>query len=151
MVKNESKCPSMWTCAVSMNDLRRMLSTTNGDRLFLVKPKIDGKPVDVTYLLNETGKLTMKFTAVPKPNITWHKADGSEITADERIQIMTDDNGQTTLTIVNATSQDAQVYIARATNKVGSIDGKVTLNVKGRSIQVYLETEHELNSYISRC
>ncbi|CAF1684387.1 unnamed protein product, partial [Adineta ricciae] len=31
---------------------------------------------------------------------------------------------------INATPQDSQAYTARATNKVGSVDGKVNLNVK---------------------
>lgn len=99
---------------------------------FLVKPKVDGKPTDVTCLLNETAKLTVKFTAVPKPTITWLRADGSEVFSDDRIQIVTDDNGQSTLTIANATPQDSQAYTVRATNKVGSVDGKVSLSVKGK-------------------
>jgi hypothetical protein len=97
-----------------------------------VKPKIDGKPTDVTCLLNETAKLTIKFSAIPKPTITWHKADGTEIKPDDHIQIITDDSGQSTLTINNAQSEDAQAYTARATNKVGSIDAKMNLNVKGK-------------------
>ena len=51
-----------------------------------------------------------------------------------RIQITTDDNGQSTLTINKATPEDSQAYTARATNKVGSIDAKINLNVKGKSI-----------------
>jgi hemicentin len=47
------------------------------------------------------------------------------------MQIITDDNGQSTLIINNSTPQDSQAYIARATNKVGSIDAKINLNVKG--------------------
>ena len=99
----------------------------------LVKPKVEGKPTDVTCLLSETARLTIKFTAVPKPTITWHRADGSEVIPDDRIQIVTDDNGQSTLTIANATPQDSQAYTARATNKVGSVDGKVALSVKGNA------------------
>ena len=103
--------------------------------LIPVKPKVEGKPTDVSCLLNETAKLSMKFTAIPKATITWHKADGTEIKPDNRIQIVTDDNGQSTLIIANATPQDTQAYVARATNKVGSVDGKVSLNVKGKSIR----------------
>lgn len=99
---------------------------------FLVKPKVEGKPNDVTCLLSETGKLSVKFSAIPKPTITWHKADGSEIKPDDRIQIVNDDNGQSTLIINNANAQDTQPYTARATNKVGSIDAKINLTVKGK-------------------
>lgn len=98
---------------------------------FLVKPKVEGKPNDVTCLLTETGKLSVKFSAIPKPTITWHRPDGSEIKPDDRIQIVNDDNGQSTLIINNANAQDSQPYTARATNKVGSVDAKINLTVKG--------------------
>ena len=108
--------------------------------IVVVKPKVDGKPADVTCLLNETAKLTVKFTAVPKATVTWHTADGAEVKPDARIQIVTDDNGQSTLVIQNATPQDSQAYVARATNKVGSVDAKVNLNVKGERIRKQLRT-----------
>ncbi|CAF1091555.1 unnamed protein product [Rotaria sordida] len=95
-----------------------------------VKPKVDGTPVDVTCLLNEIAKLNVKFTAIPKANITWYKADSTEIKADDHFQIITDDNGQSTLTINDATLQDSQSYTARATHKVRFVVAKVNLNVK---------------------
>ncbi|CAF4161712.1 unnamed protein product, partial [Rotaria sordida] len=94
------------------------------------KPKVDGTPVDVTCLLNEIAKLNVKFTAIPKANITWYKADSTEIKADDHFQIITDDNGQSTLTINDATLQDSQSYTARATHKVRFVVAKVNLNVK---------------------
>lgn len=100
-------------------------------KTILVKPKVDGKPTDVACLLNETAKLTVKFTALPKADVTWHRADGSEVTTNDRIQIITDENGQTSLIISNATPEDSQAYTARATNKVGTVDAKINLNVKG--------------------
>jgi hypothetical protein len=99
---------------------------------FLVKPKVEGKPADVSCLLSETAKLSAKFSAIPKPTVTWHKADGTEVKPDARIQIINEDNGQSTLVINDTTSQDTQPYIARATNKVGSVDAKVNLTVKGK-------------------
>jgi len=97
----------------------------------LAKPKIDVKPTDVTCLINETAKLNVKFTAIPKATITWHKSDGTEIQSNDRIQIITDDDGQSTLIINNSTIQDSQGYIVRAINKVGSLDTKINLSVKG--------------------
>ena len=97
----------------------------------LAKPKVEGKPADVSCLLNETAKLNVKFSAIPKPVITWHKADGTEVKPDSRIQIINDENGQSTLVINDTTTQDSQPYTARATNKVGSVDAKVNLTVKG--------------------
>ena len=97
----------------------------------LVKPKVEGKPADVTCLLDETAKLNVKFSAIPKPTVTWHKADGTEVKPNDRIQIITDENGQSTLIINHAKGEDSQPYTARATNKVGSVDAKVNLTVKG--------------------
>ena len=102
--------------------------------MILVKPKVEGKPADVTCLLNETAKLNVKFSAIPKPIITWHRADGTEIKPDKRIQIINDDNGQSTLIINDTIAQDSQPYTARAINKVGSVDAKVNLTVKGKEI-----------------
>lgn len=48
------------------------------------------------------------------------------------MQIVNDDSGQSTLIINDTTTQDSQPYIARATNKVGSVDAKVNLAVKGK-------------------
>ncbi len=97
---------------------------------------MEGKPADVSCLLTETAKLNVKFSAIPKPNITWHKADGTEVKPDSRIQIVNDDSGQSTLIINDTTSQDSQPYIARATNKVGSVDAKINLTVKGNIITI---------------
>ena len=98
--------------------------------MFAVKPKVEGKPADVSCLLSETAKLSVKFSAIPKP-VTWHKADGTEVKPAARIQIINDDNGQSTLIINDTTTQDSQPYTARATNKAGSVDAKINLTVKG--------------------
>lgn len=86
----------------------------------------------MSCLLNEPARLSVKFSAIPKPTVTWHKPDGTEVKPDDRIQIVTDDNGQSTLIIKDTTMQDSQPYTARATNKVGSVDAKVNLSVKGK-------------------
>ncbi len=97
---------------------------------------MEGKPSDVSCLLSETGKLNVKFSAIPKPTITWHKADGTEVKPNSRIQIINDENGQSTLIINDTTAQDSQPYIARATNKVGSVDAKINLTVKGNILTI---------------
>ena len=98
--------------------------------------------------MNETAKLDVKFTGVPKTSVTWLKADGTEIKPNDRIHIVTDDNGQSTLIIDNATSQDIQSYTARATNKVGVIDAKINLNVKGK---IDIDSQRNLLKFLSRC
>ena len=37
----------------------------------LAKPKVDGKVNDVTVQINEPAELRTKFSAIPKPTITW--------------------------------------------------------------------------------
>ncbi|CAF1262379.1 unnamed protein product, partial [Rotaria sordida] len=126
---NKADMPDIGVYKVIADNGKEKIETqTNVD--VCVKPKIEGKPTDVTCLLNETAKLNIKFSSIPKPNITWHKADGTEIIPDDRIQIHTDDNGQSTLIINKTTLQDTQAYTARATNKVGSSDAKINLNIK---------------------
>ncbi|CAF3575459.1 unnamed protein product [Adineta steineri] len=113
---------------VADNGKERIETQANID--VCVKPKVEGKPADVSCLLAETAKLTVKFSAIPKPIITWHKSDGTEVKPDARIQIVNDDNGQSTLIINDTTMQDSQPYTARATNKAGSVDAKINLTVK---------------------
>ncbi|CAF0916357.1 unnamed protein product [Adineta ricciae] len=113
---------------VADNGKERIETKSNVD--VCTKPKVEGKPADVSCLLTETAKLNVKFSAIPKPVITWHKADGTEVKPDSRIQIINDENGQSTLVINDTTTQDSQPYTARATNKAGSVDAKVNLTVK---------------------
>ena len=86
--------------------------------------------------------MTVKFSAIPKPTITWHRADGTEVVPDARIQIVNDDNGQSTLVVNDANTQDSQAYTARATNKVGSVEAKINLSVKGNSTSSLVPTYH---------
>ena len=37
----------------------------------LAKPKVDGKVNDVTVQINEPAELRTKFSAIPKPTVTW--------------------------------------------------------------------------------
>jgi len=37
----------------------------------LAKPKIDGKVNDVTVQITEPAELRTKFSAIPKPTVTW--------------------------------------------------------------------------------
>ena len=39
--------------------------------LSLAKPKVDGKVNDVAVQINEPAELKTKFSAIPKPTITW--------------------------------------------------------------------------------
>ncbi len=38
---------------------------------FLAKPKVEGKVNDVTVQINEPAELRTKFSAIPKPTVTW--------------------------------------------------------------------------------
>jgi hypothetical protein len=37
----------------------------------LAKPKVDGKVNDVTVQIGESAELRTKFSAIPKPTVTW--------------------------------------------------------------------------------
>lgn len=38
---------------------------------FLAKPKVEGKVNDVTVQITEPAELRTKFSAIPKPTVTW--------------------------------------------------------------------------------
>ncbi|CAF0917175.1 unnamed protein product [Rotaria sp. Silwood1] len=92
---------------VANNEKERIETQANVD--VCVKPKVEGKPADVLCLLSEPVKINVKFSAIPKPTITWHtyKADGTEIKLDARIQIINDNNRQSILIINDIIAQDS--------------------------------------------
>ncbi|CAF1604517.1 unnamed protein product, partial [Didymodactylos carnosus] len=135
---NKADFPDIGTYkVVADNGKERVDTQANVD--VCVKPKLDSKPVDVTCLINETAKLSAKFSAVPAPTVTWHKSDGTPVVPDDRIQIITDETGLSTLTIKNSTTGDSGPYLAKATNKVGAVEAKINLAVKGNNY-VYNDT-----------
>ncbi len=100
--------------------------------LFLAKPKIDGKVNDVTVQINESAELRTKFTAIPKPTITWYKANdlNTPLKSNDNIEISELSDGTNVLKFKKTDLTDSSAYIARATNKVGEIDSKINLIVK---------------------
>ncbi|CAF0818885.1 unnamed protein product [Didymodactylos carnosus] len=126
---NKADFPDIGTYkVVADNGKERIETKANVD--VCVKPKLDSKPADVTCLIDETAKLSAKFSAVPAPVVTWHKNDGTQIVPNDRIQITTDENGLSTLIIKKSTTGDSGPYTAKATNKVGSVEAKINLAVK---------------------
>ena len=99
---------------------------------FLAKPKVDGKVNDVSVQITEPAELRTKFSAVPKPVVTWYKASdmNTPLKPNNNIEINELPDGTSVLKIKKTDLTDSSPYIARATNKVGEIDSKINLTVR---------------------
>jgi hypothetical protein len=98
----------------------------------LAKPKVEGKVTDVAVQINESAELRTKFSAIPKPTVTWFKATdlNTPLNSNENIEISELPDGTSVLKVKKTDLTDSSAYIARATNKVGEIDSKINLTVK---------------------
>lgn len=116
---------------------------------FLAKPKVEGKVNDVTVQINEPAELRTKFSAIPKPTVTWFVSSlslvrfhsshlfrfkasdlNTPLVSNENLQISELPDGTQVLRFQKTDLTDASAYIARATNKVGEVDSKINLAVK---------------------
>ena len=95
---------------------------------FLGKPKVEGKPADVTVNVEQAAVLECTFSGFPKPEVTWFK-DNTPIVPDERITIHEDKPNVHSLKISSAQLDDKSAYICKAKNRFGEIDAKINLNV----------------------
>ncbi len=120
------------------------------NNLFLIaKPKVEGKVNDVTVQITESAELRTKFSAIPKPTVTWfvppsypslsltflifrYKGNdfNTPLKPNNNIEITELADGTSVLKIKKADLTDSAPYTARATNKVGEIDSKINLTVK---------------------
>lgn len=98
----------------------------------LVKPKVEApKPAnDQTCVVGQDSQISWKFSGIEKPQVTW-LFNGQPLPTNERYQITESDDGVSTLSIRNAELSDKGVYTARATNAVGEVEAKTTLNIAG--------------------
>ncbi|CAF3380549.1 unnamed protein product [Rotaria sp. Silwood1] len=93
-----------------------------------VKPndKADGDGVLSTAGPN--GERLYEFSGIEKPQVAWF-FKGEPIPANNRFQVTETDDGTSTLLIRQAELADQGDYIARATNTVGEVEAKTTLNI----------------------
>jgi len=92
------------------------------------KPKVEGKPTDVTVSVEQDAVLECTFSGFPKPEVTWYK-DNTPIVADTRITTSEDKPNVHQLKLTRTQLDDKSAYICKAKNRFGEIDAKINLNV----------------------
>ena len=95
---------------------------------FLGKPKVEGKPSDVTVTVEQPAVLECAFSGFPKPEITWYK-DNVPIKADQRVTIHEDKPNVHTLKISRSVLDDKDTYTCKAKNRFGEVEAKMNLTV----------------------
>jgi membrane carboxypeptidase/penicillin-binding protein PbpC len=99
---------------------------------FSVKPKVEAaKPAnEQSCVIGQDSQISWKFSGIEKPQVTW-LLNGQPLPTNERFQITETEDGTSTLAIKNAELGDKGVYTAKATNAVGEVEAKTTLNIAG--------------------
>ena len=97
-----------------------------------VKPKVEApKPAnEQSCVIGQDTSISWKFSGIEKPQVTW-LFNGQPLPTNERYQITETEDGTSTLSIKNAELTDKGVYTAKATNAVGEVEAKTTLNIAG--------------------
>jgi hypothetical protein len=98
------------------------------DLFFSGKPKVEGKPADVTVNVDQPAVLECTFSGLPKPEITWLK-DNVPIIADQRVTIHEDKPNVHSLHISQSQLDDKSTYICKAKNRFGEAEAKMNLIV----------------------
>jgi hypothetical protein len=81
-------------------------------------------------VIGQDTQITWKFSGAPKSQVAWF-FNGQPLATNERYQITETEDGTSTLAIKNAELADKGVYTAKATNAVGEVEAKTTLNIAG--------------------
>ncbi len=81
-------------------------------------------------MIGQDTQITWKFSGAPKSQVAWF-FNGQPLATNERYQITEAEDGTSTLAIKNAELADKGVYTAKATNAVGEVEAKTTLNIAG--------------------
>ena len=92
------------------------------------KPKVEGKPSDVTVTVEQPAVLECTFSGVPKPEVTWYK-DNTPIVPDQRVTIHEDKPNVHSLKIARSQLDDKAVYTCKAKNRFGDVEAKMNLTV----------------------
>ena len=81
-------------------------------------------------MIGQDTQISWKFSGIEKPQVTW-LFNGQPLPTNERYQITETEDGTSTLSIRNAELGDKGVYTAKATNAVGEVEAKTTINIAG--------------------
>ena len=92
------------------------------------KPKVEGKPSDVTVNVEQPAILECAFSGFPKPEVTWYK-DNTPITPNQRVTIHEDKPNVHSLKIARSQLDDKAVYTCKAKNRFGEVEAKMNLTV----------------------
>ncbi|CAF2746284.1 unnamed protein product [Rotaria sp. Silwood2] len=92
------------------------------------KPKVEGKPNDVTVNVEQPAVLECTFSGFPKPEVTWFK-DNNPIVPDKRITIHEDKPNVHSLKIAPSQLDDKATYTCKAKNRFGEVEAKMNLTV----------------------
>ena len=97
-----------------------------------MKPKVEAaKPAnEQSCVIGQDTQISWKFSGIEKPQVTW-LFNGQPLPTNERYQITETEDGTSTLAIRSAELGDKGVYTAKATNAVGEVEAKTTLNIAG--------------------
>ncbi len=97
-----------------------------------MKPKVEApKPaIEQSCVIGQDTQIVWKFSGIEKPQVAW-LFNGQPLSTNERYQITETEDGTSTLAIKNAELADKGVYTAKATNAVGEVEAKTTLNIAG--------------------
>lgn len=100
--------------------------------VLIVKPKIEAaKPAnEQSCVIGQDTQISWKFSGVDKPQVTW-SFNGQPLPTNARYQLTETEDGTSTLVIKNTELTDKGVYTAKATNAVGEVEAKTTLNIAG--------------------
>ena len=111
--------------------------------LFLGKPKVEGKPNDVTVNVEQPAVLECTFSGLPKPDITWYK-DSVPITADQRVTLHEDKPNVHSLHLSRSQLDDKATYTCKAKNRFGEAEAKINLTVNSLKPSIIRDLPDEL-------
>ena len=96
------------------------------------KPTVLTKSSDALVQIGQAARLQVQFAGQPLPDIAWVRADWQPLS--ENVKISNDESGLAALAFDSTALTDKGTYVAKATNIVGSVEQKVTLDVKGMEL-----------------
>lgn len=97
--------------------------------------------MDLTIRAGATARLECAASGHPSPQIAWQKDGGTDFPAarERRMHVMPRDD---VFFIVDVKTEDIGVYSCTAQNTAGAISANATLTVLGKSMHVFVRSDH---------
>jgi hypothetical protein len=93
------------------------------------KPKLEGKPADVTVNVEQPAILECTFSGLPKPEVTWFKDNLPLVIDPARVNMHEDKPNVHSLHLTRSQLDDKATYSCRAKNRFGEAEAKINLTV----------------------